>query len=179
MFQMQNSMDSFGMGMLATVLWCQINHCLSFRPFPLFWTQACPHAKLTGNAHICLPTLRSACWTPGHTLAPVIFGPKQFLYLLAWNLNAHFPHNETWQEKQKSSQERTYLSTTQKTSDPIWSHRSPPRQCLQPIIFWGFQLLHSTYLVFVCYFKSSIFIWRWKWCESIAPQNSISSYLTQ
>lgn len=122
MFQMQNSMDSFGMGMLTTVLWCQINHCLSFRPFPLFWTQACPHAKLTGNAHICLPTLRSACWTPGHTLAPVIFGPKQFLYLLAWNLNAHFPHNETWQEKQKfKSREDLPVNNTENK----WSHLKP------------------------------------------------------
>lgn len=51
---------------------------------------------LTGDAYVSLLALLGSCSAPGHTLTPVILQPKDLLHLLAWDINLHLHHWETW-----------------------------------------------------------------------------------
>lgn len=63
---------------------------------------------LTCNADVGFPALGGACRAPGNTLAPIIFGPEELLDLLAGNLNAYLPDNQTCQGTSNIGQRYAY-----------------------------------------------------------------------
>lgn len=120
--------------------------------------------ELTCNAHICLPALRGARGAPGHALAPVVFRPEEFFHLLARNLNAHFPYNETWGEKRRLKSAAACASEPEDRILHSADHPccSSPSRCslAWPSHFLQAALTSPTSFPFsYCYSKPSKFTW--------------------